>query len=281
MLMSKYLYVVILSILVIIISVGFYILNPIKNISENKNSVVSDTPKNNLIGKNFVWLKSEVSINGEVITPVKKDKYSIIFLEGNKVQILTDCNSGFGEYEIKNDQITFGNINSAEKYCPDSQEGIFYNELISAQSYSLDNDGNLKINIKIGTLYLKEANSSGQVNGAETSFNPLIGKEYRWLRTELQDNQVILPKIQGKFSLVFYEDQKFSVQTDCNSNGGNYSLDENKISLTDIVSTKMYCENSQENIFVRDLQKTSSFEILPDNTLILNLANNLGRIYFR
>ena len=60
-----------------------------------------------------------------------------------------------------------------------------------------------------------------------------------------------------------------------------YTLSENNLSFNELVATRMYCEKSQEEVFIRDLQKTSSYEILPDETLILNLVDNLDRIYFR
>ena len=279
--MNKYFYIVFTSILIVIFSVGFYAYKTINTKNQIKVDNTNSSSNNSLEGKKFVWLKSELSLNNEVITPINKDSYFISFEDDNKLRIGTDCNSGFGEYEIKDNKINFGNITSTEKYCPDSQEGIFYNELISAESFELQSDGNLIIDIKIGKLYLKEVNSIEQVNGAITSKNPLIGKEYKWLRTELNNNKIILPKVQGKFSLTFSEDLKFSVQTDCNSNGGMYSFEESKLSFKDIVATRMYCENSQEEVFIRDLQKTSSYEILLDETLILNFSDNSGRIYLR
>lgn len=279
--MNKYFYIVFTSILIVIFSVGFYTYKTINNKNQNNNISVKPSSKNLLNGKKFVWIRSELSLNNEVITPINKESYFVSFEGDSKVRIGTDCNSGFGEYEISENKINFGNITSTEKYCPDSQEGIFYNELISAESFELQKDGNLIIDIKIGKLFMQEINSIEQVNGAVTSINPLIGKEYKWLRTELKNNNIVLPLVQGKFSLIFSEDLKFSVQTDCNSNGGNYSFEESRLSFKDIVATRMYCENSQEEVFIRDLQKTSSYEILPDETLILNFSDNSGRIYFR
>ncbi len=275
--MNKYFYIVFISILIVIFSVGFYIFNPTSNTTIQKNT--PPVIKDDLVNKTFIWNKSELDLNGEVITPVKKDIYTISFQENGKVRVGTDCNSGFGDYQLDNSKIIIANITSTEKYCPDSQEGIFYNELISAQSFQLDNEGNLIINFRIGNLFMKEISTIEQVNASVT--NSLVGKEYRWLRTELKSNKVILPITQGKFILTFSEDLKFTSLTDCNTNGGNYSLKEDKITFTDFVATRMYCENSQEEIFIRDLQKTVSFELLPDETLILNLPNNSGRMYFR
>lgn len=280
--MNKYFYIVFISIVVVILSAGYYaftISNPIEEKKESTLKTETKAPQDNLKGKKFVWIKSELNLNKEVVTPLIKAKYSISFEEGNKIKIFTDCNNGFGEYEVKDQKITFGNITSTEKYCPESQEGVFYNELISSQSFILDKNGNLNIDFKIGTIFMKEVNSIEQVNGVVS--NPLIGKEYRWLRTELKNNKIILPKVQGKFKLSFSEDLKFTVSTDCNTNGGTYTLNENNLVLRDILATRMYCEESQEDAFIKDLQKTSTFEFLPDQTLILNLSNNSGRIYFR
>jgi len=277
--MNKYFYVFLSSVLVVVISVGLYVFNTVNNPVKippktSEKIITEDVLKN----KKFIWISSELNLNNEVIKPTK-NVYSVEFEENGKLKISTDCNSGFGEYEIKDKKIKIGNITSTEKYCPESQEGIFYNELISAESFDLDKDGNLRIDFKIGNISLKEINSTEQVNGVAT--NPLIGREYKWLRTELKNNKVILPNTVDRFKLTFSEDFKFTVITDCNTNGGVYTLSENNLSFNELVATRMYCEKSQEEVFIRDLQKTSSYEILPDETLILNLVDNLGRIYFR
>jgi len=279
--MNRYFYFFLTCILVVVISVGFYVFNffnPEKN-QKNNNSEKIVKIKNLLEGKEFVWVNSELNFNKETITPIKKDAYSIKFESDFKVKISTDCNNGFGEYELKENKLKIGNITSTEKYCPDSQEGIFYNELISAENFNLDSNGNLVINFLIGDMFLKERNSFEQVKSAV--INPLIGKEYSWLRTELKNNKVILPIMQGKFKLTFSEDMKFTLVTDCNTNGGMYVVNEKNLTFTEIIATRMYCEKSQEEVFIRDLQKTSSYEILPDETLILNMVDNSGRIYFR
>lgn len=280
--MNRYFYIVLISILTVIFSVSFYIYSSTNQVVETPKENTKEVVKkieNQFLGKTFVWVKSELTLNKEIITPAKLNAYAITFTDESNISIATDCNNGFGKYVVKDETINFGNITSTEKYCPDSQEGIFYNELISAEKFDLDSSGNLKIDFKIGTLFLKEVNSQEQVNGAKT--NPLIGKEYSWLRTELKNNKIILPKVTGKFKLSFSEDLKFTALTDCNTNGGTYNLNENKLNFSETVATRMYCVNSQEEVFIRDLQKTSSYEILPDGTLILNLSDNSERIYFR
>lgn len=283
--MNRYFYIVLISIFVVVLSVGMYTYNlNSTNSIEKKDEVTVDKPVTKkeevsvLSGKKFTWVKSELNLNKETILPAKKEAYNIFFEEQKKVRIVTDCNSGFGEYEIEGNKITFGNITSTEKYCPDSQEGIFYNELISAQTFNLDNNGNLVFDIKIGKIYLKEVLLQ-QVNGVST--NSLLGKEYKWLRTELKNNKIVLPKSQGKFKLMFSEDLKFTAMTDCNTNGGTYTLIDNNLKFSETVATRMYCANSQEESFIMDLQKTSTIEFLPDETLILNLSDNSGRMYFR
>jgi len=280
--MNRYFYIVLISILTVIFSVSFYIYSSTNQVVETPKENTKEVVKkieNQFLGKTFVWLKSELTLNKEIITPAKTNAYAITFTDESNISIATDCNNGFGKYVVKDETINFGNITSTEKYCPDSQEGIFYNELISAEKFDLDSNGNLKIDFKIGTLFLKEVNSQEQVNGAKT--NPLVGKEYSWLRTELKINKIILPKVAGKFKLSFSEDLKFTALTDCNTNGGTYILNENKLNFSETVATRMYCVNSQEEVFIRDLQTTSSYEILPDGTLILNLLDNSGRIYFK
>jgi heat shock protein HslJ len=56
----------------------------------------------------------------------------------------------------------------------------------------------------------------------------------------------------------------------CNSFGGTLSLEKGKVSITEIFSTKMYCEGIQpmEDLFLGDLGQVDRFEI-KDNKLLL------------
>lgn len=58
----------------------------------------------------------------------------------------------------------------------------------------------------------------------------------------------------------------------CNSFGGNLTIDNDKLSFSNIFSTKMYCDDVQsiEDDFFRELQKVTRYEIKGKNLLLFN-----------
>jgi heat shock protein HslJ len=55
------------------------------------------------------------------------------------------------------------------------------------------------------------------------------------------------------------KDGSFSITTDCNNAGGNYSEKDKKISFGSIFITEMYCEGSQEKDFIKGLEQVESY----------------------
>ena len=76
-------------------------------------------------------------------------------------------------------------------------------------------------------------------------------KKWVWKQTELNDGSVVKPVKEDVFTITFNEqDKSFSVTTDCNGAGGTYKTEADSMQLSDIFSTLMYCEGSQETEFL-------------------------------
>lgn len=105
--------------------------------------------------------------------------------------------------------------------------------------------------------------------------------EWRWIKSEYNDERVILPKQEGRFTLSFSKDGRLSIKTDCNSMSTTYSVKEGQISFGPTVSTKMYCEGSQESDFAKDLTNSSSYRFTSRGELILNIKYDSGVMVFR
>lgn len=64
-------------------------------------------------------------------------------------------------------------------------------------------------------------------------------------------------------------DKRFTGNGGCNQVNGNYNLDKNEIHFTDIISTKMSCDDiSFENAFLSELGRVDRYE-MSDNELRL------------
>jgi heat shock protein HslJ len=112
-----------------------------------------------------------------------------------------------------------------------------------------------------------------------TKINKLENKKFSWVRTELTGSANMVSKSPASFILSFDKDLKFTTSTDCNTNSGIYQISGATLSFSNIVATRMFCENSQEDIYIEQLSNVDSFEINGDN-LYLILNDKKGRMVF-
>lgn len=116
---------------------------------------------------------------------------------------------------------------------------------------------------------------------ADPSKMTLGMKPWTWLRALYNDGRTVTPKKAGAFTLTFSPDGKFSAKTDCNSVGGKYAVNKNNIAMSDMISTKMYCEGSQEGEFTKLLSDAQSFHFTSKGELIFDLKFDSGSVVLR
>lgn len=116
---------------------------------------------------------------------------------------------------------------------------------------------------------------------ADTNKMSLGMKTWDWIQTQFNDDVIVSPKRINAFSIIFKNDGTFSARTDCNTIGGSYLVNENKIFFSKMMSTLMYCESSQESEFVQMLNDVSGFSFTSQGGLILDLEISNGLMFFR
>lgn len=110
----------------------------------------------------------------------------------------------------------------------------------------------------------------------------LTMQSWTWVRALYNDGRVIAPKQPGKFTLTFSEGGRFSATTDCNRMGGAYAVEpDGKIAFSDIVSTQMFCEGSQEGEFATLLQNIQTYHFTSKGELILGIKFDSGTVLFK
>ena len=113
-----------------------------------------------------------------------------------------------------------------------------------------------------------EPNFEGEAN---PDLMRLDMKTWNFVSATAGSGEIFVPQATGTFSLTFNNDNGFSASTDCNSVGGNYSSENNNLSLSDIFSTKMFCEGSEESEFIGFLEQVESYQFTPKGELLLGL----------
>lgn len=113
-------------------------------------------------------------------------------------------------------------------------------------------------------------NFEGEANPAMMS---LTMKAWNWVSLTDVAGNVTKPQTEGKFILTFKDNKNFSARTDCNGVGGEYVAADSKITFERMMSTLMYCDGSQEQIFSGMLGAAQSYKFTSKGELVFSLKD--------
>jgi len=136
----------------------------------------------------------------------------------------------------------------------------------------------LKLDPKTMQFGIVEQNFPGE---ADVNKMSLDMKKWNWIKTQYSNDKIVTPNIPEKFSITFKKDGSFSIATDCNNAGGSYMVENKKITFGTMFMTEMYCENSQENEFLKMIEQTESFMFTSKGEMILLLKYDSGSVIFK
>lgn len=102
-------------------------------------------------------------------------------------------------------------------------------------------------------------------------------KKWVWVNTKYADGTSISPKQEDKFSIKFKIPRTLEITTDCNKMGGEYVIKDDTIEITQVFSTLMACEDSQENEYTASLGEARKIYLTNDWGLVLELESEKGK----
>ena len=117
---------------------------------------------------------------------------------------------------------------------------------------------------------------------SHTSSSPapsIFGQEWAWTYTEYADGRRAVAPEGDRFILTLNEDGQYTSSTDCNAISGEFSLEAEVVSFGPALSTRMFCEGSQETVYTNDLLLSNSF-VIQGGILKFNLNRDYGVMYF-
>ena len=129
-------------------------------------------------------------------------------------------------------------------------------------------------------FFYSSRNEEVVINNPDNSEMTLGMKTWNWVNTIYNNDTTTTPKT-NKFAITFKADKTFSATTDCNGVGGEYTVKDNKITLTKMMSTMMYCEGSQEQDYSKMLSKVQSYMFTSKGELVLMLKYDTGSMIFK
>lgn len=125
--------------------------------------------------------------------------------------------------------------------------------------------------VKLGTktMQLSEVvqNFEGEADPAKMTLGM---KTWNWVQTTYKSSATVLPKV-NRFAITFKTDKTFSATTDCNGVGGEYMVNGDKITLSKMMSTVMFCDGSQESEYSKMLSEVQSYHFTSKGELVFDL----------
>ena len=232
------------------------------------NTNVSGTSANDLDARR--WNLIEINGGG-----VESSKAFVEFVSAEKrFAGNAGCNRMFGSVEMNGNDIKFSKIGTTKMFC--SQEGVmklesdFIKALENTTRFEQTGDtlnlyagSNLALKFSGAAKNTNSNSNSGSDNSGSENSSVVKLEDKRWILTAIAGKP--LPKIKTAPFLVF-DKQKQSAGGDsgCNSFGGSYKTEANKISFIEIIATLRACiEDERMNVereFLGGLQKANRFD---------------------
>jgi heat shock protein HslJ len=308
--MNKKSIIVALVVVVIAIGVGLYFFT---NKKAATNNITATNPKN---ATYIIEGQPVTLINGTSVVPIAPGSASKVTTQyfGNEfmydlnedgkqdvVFILTQNTGGSGTFFY-----AVAALNTNNGYI--GSDGYLMGDRIAPQTIGLSPNPNHKNVIVVNyadrvagepmttrpsmgkSAYLKldpdhmqwgivEPDFEGEVDSSKMKLNM---KTWDWIRTTYNNDTKVTPNTTGRFTLTFKDSKTFSATTDCNGVGGEYILgNNNRITFTKMMSTLMYCENSQEQDFTKMLDQVQSYQFTSKGELIFDLKLDTGSMIFK
>ncbi len=157
---------------------------------------------------------------------------------------------------------------------------VNYADRKQAESFAVAPSVGKSVSILLDTKTMKLGEVAANFEGEANPSTMTLGmKKWNWVHTLYGNSTTVTPKT-PRFTLTFKSDKTFSATTDCNSVGGEYSLNGNEISFSHMISTMMYCDGSQEQNFVTMLNQVQTYMFTSKGELVLNLKLDSGSVIF-
>ncbi|ACL02810.1 protein of unknown function DUF306 Meta and HslJ [Desulfatibacillum aliphaticivorans] len=122
------------------------------------------------------------------------------------------------------------------------------------------------------------ATGGGNAQLSSTDPGAVLDKTWQWTVTKGPQHDVTV--IAPERYTIFLADGRAQVKFDCNGGGGTYKISQGKLSFGPMMSTKMFCRDSQDIIFADNLQQVAAFKV-EGGVLYLTLTDNQTTMQFR
>lgn len=220
------------------------------------------------------WQLIEYGPAGTPIAVVPGSNVTITLDPDGKISGNASCNSYFGSYTLDGQSITISGVGSTEMACADEklmqQEAAYLAALQAATGIGLAGD-TLTIDYAGGQLRFSKV--------VPPATSPLEGTN--WQLKSFINGDSVSSTVAGSTVTAVFADGKISGSAGCNQYNAEYTLTDQTLAVSPIVTTRMACEDAlmgQEQQFT-DALGTATGLLIDGNQLRLDYPG--GALVFR
>lgn len=197
--------------------------------------------------------------------------------ENNEVATVQYDNANSRAYVTHHSSVFAYSFDAVELVATTSESGAKY-ENTELSLMLLEKSGDITL-YENGVLIFESVPQTTTLS-EEEAIRYLSEHVWTWRETVLPSDEFIVPNKADAFTLTFATDRKMKGTTDCNGFSGTYSVSNWQLTFGSMMSTLMFCEDSQETEYTNALSDTESFAFNKESNLILTLGQEQGSMTF-
>ncbi|QPC83898.1 META domain-containing protein [Phototrophicus methaneseepsis] len=208
------------------------------------------------------WVLVSWGAAGEETPLIEDSTITLSFMEENQAGGNGGCNTYSTTYTLgEENALSFSDVVSTRMACADEaitqQEQDYFAALQGATSYEIAGD----------TLTIWTEDS--QLNYERDAMDELVGTEWQLTSYGVPGEETT---VMGQVTIAFQSENQVSGNGGCNSYGGQYRIDGDMITFSEVISTLMACADAditqQEQDYLSALQATTQYAVAEDQLTI-------------
>ncbi|HEY7600234.1 MAG TPA: META domain-containing protein [Candidatus Limnocylindrales bacterium] len=193
----------------------------------------------NLDGRQF--LSVDVSVNGAPLTLVPGTRIRISF-DGTNIGASAGCNHLGGSYRLDGGRLVVGQLAMTEMGCDPARhdQDTWLSTFLGSQP---------QVHLAGADLVLETGETVVRLVDREVAEPDLPLTGVRWsLTTIIEGDAAMSVPVGVQATLELTADGNFSLHAGCNQGGGRYTLDGSTITFSDLVLTRMACDEPRAGV---------------------------------
>jgi heat shock protein HslJ len=172
--------------------------------------------------------------------PVIPDPQNYLLLLNNDFTyaVKADCNSGLGQYTVSGSSLTINPAPLTPTDCGPRSLYAQYGQLLRDVSSYITEGDQLVLILKNNAGRMTFARSAASLGAGGTQNVQIVGVPWHWIETS--GRQSLHPE-SGKYTLILNQDGTYQAKADCNTSGGTYTIEGDKLTLLPGPATLAEC----------------------------------------